>query len=189
MNNVQGAADMGCQPHRGAGYFAVDTPGTASSATLRHTCRIGARNPESDAALAGTLKAMWVFGEDLGQTDQHQPRARPRRSILRGRSLTTETAKLARRVARRQLLEKSGTFTNGERRIQRERRRGSVEGTKAVVIVRIMERYAAKTGARRQRLDHLSPMGARRDQPDRTLLQGREVGRARRAGQAMARGR
>jgi Uncharacterized anaerobic dehydrogenase len=24
QNNVQGAADMGCQPHQGAGYFPVD---------------------------------------------------------------------------------------------------------------------------------------------------------------------
>jgi formate dehydrogenase major subunit len=26
QNNVQGAADMGCQPHQGAGYFDVDDP-------------------------------------------------------------------------------------------------------------------------------------------------------------------
>jgi formate dehydrogenase major subunit len=26
QNNVQGLADMGCQPHQGAGYFAVDDP-------------------------------------------------------------------------------------------------------------------------------------------------------------------
>jgi formate dehydrogenase major subunit len=39
QNNVQGAADMGCQPHQGAGYFAVDDPRTQQA--LRRLLRRG----------------------------------------------------------------------------------------------------------------------------------------------------
>ena len=62
----------------------------------------------------------------------------------------TETAKLAHVVLPgASFLEKSGTFTNGERRIQRVNAAVSpVEGTKpdGQIICDIMERYAAKTG-------------------------------------------
>jgi formate dehydrogenase major subunit len=64
----------------------------------------------------------------------------------------TETAKLAHVVLPgASFLEKSGTFTNGERRIQRVNAAvPPVEGTKpdGQIICDIMERYAAKTGRR-----------------------------------------
>jgi formate dehydrogenase major subunit len=64
----------------------------------------------------------------------------------------TETAKFADVVLpAASFLEKSGTFTNGERRVQRVNAAvPPVEGTKpdGQIICDIMERYAAKTGRR-----------------------------------------
>jgi formate dehydrogenase major subunit len=92
QNNVQGAADMGCQPHQGAGYFAVDEP--ANIKPVRRLLRrgvphvVGKKIPQMyDAMLDGTLKAMWVCRRGHGPDgSQHQPRAQgPRRARpLRG---------------------------------------------------------------------------------------------------------
>ncbi len=74
QNNVQGLADMGAQPHQGAGYLDVTKPEVHAQyekfygASLSR--EIGYKIPEMyDAALEGKLKAMWVMGEDLLQTD------------------------------------------------------------------------------------------------------------------------
>jgi|GEM_PF-5874002 len=74
QNNVQGAADMGCQPHQGAGYFAVDNPEYSKLYDEFYGVHVpdvvGKKIPQMyDAMLAGTLKAMWLCGEDMGQTD------------------------------------------------------------------------------------------------------------------------
>jgi formate dehydrogenase major subunit len=161
QNNVQGAADMGCQPHQGAGYFAVDNP---EYAQLYNTfygvdvpSHVGWKIPQMyDAAIAGKLKAMWVCGEDMGQTDPNTNHVRKALGALElfvvQELFMTETAKLAHVVLPgASFLEKSGTFTNGERRIQRVNAAvPPVEGTKpdGQIICDIMERYAAKTGRR-----------------------------------------
>jgi formate dehydrogenase major subunit len=159
QNNVQGAADMGCQPHQGAGYFAVDTPEYSKLYDDFYGVHVpnvvGKKIPQMyDAALAGTLKAMWVCGEDMGQTDPNTNHVRKALDALDlfvvQELFMTETAKLAHVVLPgASFLEKSGTFTNGERRIQRVNAAvAPVEGTKGdgEIIVDIMERYAAKTG-------------------------------------------
>jgi formate dehydrogenase major subunit len=159
QNNVQGAADMGCQPHQGAGYFAVDTPEYSKLYDDFYGVHVpnvvGKKIPQMyAAALAGTLKAMWVCGEDMGQTDPNTNHVRKALGALDlfvvQELFMTETAKLAHVVLPgASFLEKSGTFTNGERRIQRVNAAvPPVEGTKpdGQIICDIMERYAAKTG-------------------------------------------
>jgi formate dehydrogenase major subunit len=159
QNNVQGAADMGCQPHQGAGYFAVDEPANISlyenfyGVELPHVA--GKKIPQMyDAMLDGTLKAFWVAGEDMGQTDPNTLHVRKALAELElfvvQELFMTETAKMAHVVLPgASFLEKSGTFTNGERRIQRVN--AAVEpipGTKSdgQITCDIMERYAQKTG-------------------------------------------
>ncbi len=129
QNNVQGAADMGCQPHQGAGYFDVSDPVYHKKYEEFYNAKLpnysGWKIPQMyDAALDGKLKAMWVVGEDMGQTDpntQHVRNALSKLELFVVQELfMTETAKLATVVLpAASFLEKSGTFTNGERRIQR----------------------------------------------------------------------
>lgn len=128
QNNVQGMADMGVQPYQGAGYLDVTNPEVVSKyeafygAKLPH--HIGYTIPEMyEAALEGKLKALWIMGEDLVQSD---PNTNKVVSALQSLDLLivqeiflTETAKLAHVVLPgASFLEKEGTFTNGERRIQ-----------------------------------------------------------------------
>ena len=129
QNNVQGAADMGCQPHQGAGYLDLTLPEVHAQYEDFYQAKlplhIGYKIPQMyDAALDNRLKALWVIGEDMAQTDpntQHVLSALKKLDLLVVQELfMTETAKLADVVLPgASFLEKSGTFTNGERRIQR----------------------------------------------------------------------
>lgn len=129
QNNVQGCADMGTQPHQGAGYLDVTQPDVQAHyeaiygvALPKHA---GLKIPQMyNAAKAGKLKALWLMGEDLAQTDPntgHVLGALESLDLLVVQEIfMTETAKLADVVLpATTFLEKSGTFTNGERRIQR----------------------------------------------------------------------
>lgn len=153
QNNVQGAADMGCQPYQGAGYLDITDPEVHRlyesfyGATLpKHA---GLKIPEMyDAALKGKLKALWLMGEDNVQTDpntQHVVSALNELDLLVVQEIfMTETAKMAHVVLpAASFLEKSGTFTNGERRIQRVQQVvAPLEGTRpdGQIIVEIMNR-------------------------------------------------
>lgn len=129
QNNVQGAADMGCQPHQGAGYMEIDNPEAQAyydaSYNVVSPRAAGLKIPEMfDAAIAGDLKALWIMGEDVAQTDpnrQHVIKAMTNLDFLVVQEIfMSETAELADLVLPgTSFLEKSGTFTNGERRIQR----------------------------------------------------------------------
>ena len=129
QNNVQGAADMGCQPHQGAGYFEMDDIdvqrvysefyGTPSPTEP------GWKIPQMfEAAIDGRLKALWLMGEDVVQTDpdsEHVRHAMDSLDFLVVQEIfMTETAKYASVILpASSFLEKSGTFTNAERRVQR----------------------------------------------------------------------
>ncbi|MCK5091408.1 MAG: formate dehydrogenase subunit alpha, partial [Gammaproteobacteria bacterium] len=129
QNNVQGSADMGVQPNLGAGYLDV------ADATMRehyeqHYGRPvpgepGLTTPEMiHAAAEGKLKALWIMGEDILQTDPdttHVRSALKRLDFLVVQEIfMTETTSMADVVLPASShLEKNGTFTNGERRIQR----------------------------------------------------------------------
>jgi len=129
QNNVQGAADMGCQPHQGAGYLDVTIPENHQKYEQFYGAKlplhIGYKIPQMyDASLNDKLKALWVIGEDMAQTDpntQHVVAALKKLDLFIVQELfMTETANLATVVLPgASFLEKSGTFTNGERRIQK----------------------------------------------------------------------
>ena len=153
QNNVQGAADMGCQPHQGAGYLDVTNPTVHAKYEAFYNAKlpmhVGLKIPQMyDAALEGKLKALWLMGEDNAQTDpntQHVVKALTSLDLLVVQEIfMTETAKLAHVVLpASSFLEKSGTFTNGERRIQRVQATvPPLPGTKpdGQIIVEIMNR-------------------------------------------------
>jgi formate dehydrogenase major subunit len=132
QNNVQGAADMGAQPHQGAGYLDVSLPENQAYYTKAYGAAVpatpGYKIPQMfEAARQGKLKALWIIGEDVVQTD---PNTAGVKEAMRGLDFLvvqelfmTETAAFAEVVLpASSFLEKSGTFTNGERRIQRVNR-------------------------------------------------------------------
>ena len=153
QNNVQGSADMGVQPHQGAGYLDITNEDVNKKYNEFYGVEvpkiIGYKIPEMfDAALDGKLKALWVIGEDIVQTDPNT------KKVIRALEATdlvivqelfmTETAKHADVILPgASFLEKSGTFTNGERRVQAVRQVVEpVEGAKpdGQIIVDIMNK-------------------------------------------------
>lgn len=153
QNNVQGAADMGAQPHQGAGYMDVTKPHNQQRYTQFYgrevPSHIGYKIPEMfDAAINGELKALWIIGEDVVQTDPNTQKVKKAMDSLEllivqeiFHTETTQHADVILPAA--SFLEKSGTFTNGERRIQRVKKVVEpLEGTKSdgQIIVDIMNR-------------------------------------------------
>jgi formate dehydrogenase major subunit len=132
QNNVQGAADMGVQPDLGPGYLPMADPQVRAHYRQHWGREVpatpGLRIPEMFAAACeGKLHALWIIGEDLLQTDPNSCKVRyalSRLDFLVVQELfMTETAALAEVVLpAASHLEKEGTFTNGERRIQRVQR-------------------------------------------------------------------
>ncbi|NPA36054.1 MAG: formate dehydrogenase subunit alpha [Chlorobi bacterium] len=154
QNNVQGAADMGVQPHQGAGYLDVNDPEIQKYYKEKYGIETipekeGLKIPEMfDGAINKTVKAMWIMGEDVMQTDpntQHVRKALEGLDFLVVQELfPTETSKMADVVLpAASFFEKEGTFTNGERRIQKVNKVVEpIEGTKAdgQIMVDIMNR-------------------------------------------------
>ncbi len=131
QNNVQGSCDMGSFPHEFPGYRHV------SDDTVRHLfeetwgrpldSEPGLRIPNMfDGAVEGTFKALYVQGEDIAQSD---PNTHHVQAALASLDLCivqdlfmNETAKFAHVfLPGTSFLEKDGTFTNAERRINRVR--------------------------------------------------------------------
>lgn len=129
QNNVQGMADMGAQPYQGAGYLDVSDPDIIAHYEefygVDMPTEIGWKIPQMyQAAIEGKLKAIWVIGEDMVQTDPNSKHVRKALDSLEmlivQEIFMTPTAQMADVVLPgASFLEKSGTFTNGERRIQR----------------------------------------------------------------------
>jgi formate dehydrogenase major subunit len=153
QNNVQGAADMGCQPHQGAGYFNVADEKNqkyySEKYGVTHPTKPGLKIPEMfDAAISKQLKAVWIIGEDIVQTDpdsSHVIKAMNSLEFLVVQEIfMSETAKLATVVLPgTTFLEKDGTFTNTERRIQRVNRAAPpLPGTKpdGVIVAEMMQK-------------------------------------------------
>ncbi len=153
QNNVQGSADMGVQPHQGAGY--LDITDDEVNKKFKHFYgvdvpkSIGYKIPEMfDAALEGKLKAIWIIGEDVVQTDPNSQKVikalKAIDLVIVQELFISETAKYADVVLPgASFLEKSGTFTNGERRVQAVRQAvNPIEGAKAdgQIIVDMMNK-------------------------------------------------
>ncbi|MET0363114.1 MAG: molybdopterin-dependent oxidoreductase, partial [Sphingobium sp.] len=132
QNNVQGACDMGSFPHEFSGYRHVSD--TATRELFERAWGVpldsepGLRIPNMlDAATDGTFKALFVQGEDILQSDPNT------RHVAAGLAamecvvvqdlVLNETANYAHVfLPGSTFLEKDGTFTNAERRIQRVRK-------------------------------------------------------------------
>lgn len=153
QNNVQGAADMGCQPHQGAGYLDAYNPEINRHYENFYQTKIplgkGLKIPEMfDASIDGKLKALWLMGEDVVQTDPNTNKviaAMKNLDLLVVQEIfMTETTKYATVILpASSFLEKSGTFTNGERRIQRVQKVVEpLPGTKpdGQIVAEIMQR-------------------------------------------------
>jgi formate dehydrogenase major subunit len=131
QNNVQGSCDMGSFPHEFPGYRHV-----SGEATRRLFEKVwgkkldpepGLRIPNMfDEASSGTFKGLFVQGEDIAQSDpntQHVTHALESLEILVVQDLfLNETAAFAHVfLPGTSFLEKDGTFTNAERRVNRVR--------------------------------------------------------------------
>jgi formate dehydrogenase major subunit len=110
---------------------------------------VGYKIPEMfNAAIAGDLKALWIIGEDVVQTAPNTNKVKKALASLDllvvQELFMTETAKHADVILPgASFLEKDGTFTNGERRIQRVNKVVEpLPGTKAdgQIIVEIMRK-------------------------------------------------
>ncbi|AXB42110.1 formate dehydrogenase subunit alpha [Amycolatopsis albispora] len=131
QNNVQGSCDMGSFPHELSGYRHVSDDAVREVfETLWDRPLLaepGLRIPNMfDAAIDGTFRALYVQGEDIAQSDpntKHVTAALEALDLLVVQDLfLNETAKFAHVfLPGTSFLEKDGTFTNAERRINRVR--------------------------------------------------------------------
>jgi formate dehydrogenase major subunit len=128
QNNVQGACDMGSFPHELSGYRHI-SDGTTRALFEKDwgvslDSEPGLRIPNMlDAAIDGSFRALYVQGEDILQSD---PNTHHVAAGLQAMELVivhdlflNETANYAHVfLPGSTFLEKDGTFTNAERRIQ-----------------------------------------------------------------------
>jgi formate dehydrogenase major subunit len=131
QNNVQGACDMGSFPHELPGYRHIGDDSTR--AAFEHAWNValdsepGMRIPNMLAsATAGQFHGLFVHGEDIAQSDpdtKHVTDALEAMELVVVQDLfLNETAKYAHVFfPGTAFLEKDGTFTNAERRINRVR--------------------------------------------------------------------
>ncbi len=132
QNNVQGSCDMGSMPHEYPGYRHVSDPAAKAlfEAAWGRPLSIepGLRIPNMlDLAGEGRFKALYCVGEDIAQSDpntQHVTHALESMECVIVQDLfLNETAMYAHVFfPGASFLEKSGTFTNAERRISPVRR-------------------------------------------------------------------
>jgi formate dehydrogenase alpha subunit len=132
QNNVQGASDAACMPNVYPGYQRADLPEVrekfekAWGVPLSPQCGMTATEM-INAALAGTIKAMYIIGENPVLTDPHMHhtvKALEKLDFLVVQDIfLTETAAHADVVLPAACsAEKDGTFSNTERRVQRVRK-------------------------------------------------------------------
>jgi len=132
QNNVQGSCDMGSFPHELSGYRHVSDDATrAMFESLWHVpldAEPGLRIPNMiDAAIDGTFKGIYIQGEDIAQSDPdtHHIIAglMAMECVVVQDLFLNETANFAHVfLPGSTFLEKDGTFTNAERRINRVRK-------------------------------------------------------------------
>ena len=131
QNNVQGSCDMGSFPHEFSGYRHVsdDTVREQFEALWGADLRSepGMRIPNMlDSATVGEFKGIYIQGEDIAQSDPNTAHVtaalRAMDCVIVQDLFLNETAKFAHVfLPGTSFLEKDGTFTNAERRINRVR--------------------------------------------------------------------
>ncbi|MFF3464165.1 formate dehydrogenase subunit alpha [Streptomyces sp. NPDC002619] len=131
QNNVQGSCDMGSFPHEFTGYRHVSDDAVRTVFEQLWGRELlpepGLRIPNMfDAAIDGSFRGLFVHGEDIAQSDpnlQHVSAALAAMDLVVVQDLfLNETAKFAHVfLPGASFLEKDGTFTNAERRVNRVR--------------------------------------------------------------------
>ncbi len=131
QNNVQGSCDMGSFPHEFSGYRHVSDDSVREifeglwGTSLRSDP--GLRIPNMlDAATVGEFRGIFIQGEDLAQSDPNTEHVKAALSamdtVIVQDLFLNETAAFAHVfLPGTSFLEKDGTFTNAERRINRVR--------------------------------------------------------------------
>jgi formate dehydrogenase major subunit len=132
QNNVQGSCDMGSFPHEFPGYRHVATDAVRESFEKLWGVELdsepGLRIPNMlDAAVEGSFKGIYIQGEDILQSDpdtKHVSAGLAAMECVVVHDLfLNETARYAHVfLPGSTFLEKDGTFTNAERRINRVRK-------------------------------------------------------------------
>ena len=132
QNNVQGSCDMGSFPHELSGYRHISDDTTRAMFEAFWGVLLdpepGLRIPNMfDAAVDGTFKGLYVQGEDIVQSDpdtHHVTKGLVAMECVVVQDLfLNETANYAHVfLPGSTFLEKDGTFTNAERRINRVRK-------------------------------------------------------------------
>jgi formate dehydrogenase major subunit len=132
QNNVQGACDMGSFPHELSGYRHVSDDATRSMFEALWGRPLdnepGLRIPNMlDAAVEGAFKGLYIQGEDILQSDPNTTHVAAglaaMECVVVQDLFLNETARYAHVfLPGSTFLEKDGTFTNAERRIQRVRK-------------------------------------------------------------------
>jgi formate dehydrogenase major subunit len=128
QNNVQGACDMGSFPHELSGYRHISDKATRKLFEDDWGVALdpepGLRIPNMlDAALDGSFRALYVQGEDILQSDPNTHHVAAGLAamdcVIVHDLFLNETANYAHVfLPGSTFLEKNGTFTNAERRIQ-----------------------------------------------------------------------
>ncbi|KUL93118.1 formate dehydrogenase [Bosea sp. WAO] len=131
QNNVQGSCDMGSFPHEFSGYRHVADDATRQSFEALWGVPLDAEQGLRitnmlDEAVGGSFKGLYVQGEDIAQSDpntQHVTAGLASMECVVIQDLfLNETAKYGHVfLPGSSFLEKDGTFTNAERRINRVR--------------------------------------------------------------------
>lgn len=132
QNNVQGACDVGPLPNALPGYHYVTDEKSRTKFeqvwNIKISSKPGLKTVEMlDEALNGNLKGLYLLGIDPAHTDpnlHHVRKALQSLEVLVVQDIfPTETTQLAHVVLPgASFAEKDGTFTNGERRVQRIRK-------------------------------------------------------------------
>ncbi len=131
QNNVQGACDMGSFPHELSGYRHVSDNAVREQFEMLWDVKLmsdpGMRIPNMfDNAISGEFRGLFVHGEDIAQSDpntMHVEKSLKAMDLVVVQDLfLNETSKFAHVfLPGTSFLEKDGTFTNAERRINRVR--------------------------------------------------------------------
>ena len=132
QNNVQGSCDMGSFPHELPGYRHISGDAVRDQFEAMWNVKLnqepGLRIPNMfDAAIEGTFMGLYVQGEDILQSDPNTKHVVAALSamecVIVHDLFLNETANYAHVfLPGSTFLEKDGTFTNAERRIQRVRK-------------------------------------------------------------------
>ena len=160
-NNSQGAVDMGCAPFLLPGEFRVDDDEARSRLESMWGVEIDPNPGMSleqmiDAALSGDLKAMYIMGANPVESSYDSDKVRAALSNLSFLVVQdiflTETAKLADVVLPAcSWVEKEGTYTSAERRIQYLHKAIPARGLSVAdwgVITQIMQAMGYEVGYR-----------------------------------------